>query len=201
MSFQHPRLCVDGHTVNILDDVGRVSVLFYLVSALNDKRGRKADTVLSCFSLVLLADYLLIGDTCAVKMLCRTLTVRAGAGGEQHNLDLSLGSVAAVRAAAALVLLLAVLDRSLMVQMRGLNVVDLSLLELLRLSVVPVLNGAVVARNTAVYLGLCSAIVALIVLAGDVTVILADGVGRAEGVVRQLIVLGDLANEVCSRLP
>lgn len=98
-------------------------------------------------------------------------------------------------------LLLAVLNGSLMAQMRGLNVVDLSLLELLCLSVVPVLNGAVVARNTAVYLGLCSAVVALVVLAGDVTVILADGVGRAEGVVRQLIVLGDLANEVCSRLP
>ena len=98
-------------------------------------------------------------------------------------------------------LLLAVLNGALMGQMRGLNIVDLSLLELLRLSVVPVLDGAVVARNTAVNLGLCAAVVALVVLAGDVTVILADGVGRAEGVIRQLIVLGDLANEVCSRLP
>lgn len=81
------------------------------------------------------------------------------------------------------------------------DVVLLAVLELLHLAVVPVLHGTVVAGDAAPDLGVLAALGAGEVLAGNVAVVVADGVRRAHRVVRQLVVLGDLAHEVCRGLP
>ena len=73
--------------------------------------------------------------------------------------------------------------------------------ELLRLAVVPVLHGAVITGNPAVDLGTLATERADGLLAGEVTVGPADGVGRGEGVIRQTVVLGDLPHQVCGSLP
>ena len=72
---------------------------------------------------------------------------------------------------------------------------------LLGLSFVPVLHGAVIAGDAAVYLRGFAALGAGKLLAVKVAVVLADGIGGAESVVRQLVVLGYLADKICRRLP
>ena len=67
--------------------------------------------------------------------------------------------------------------------------VFLALLVLLGLTGVPVLHGAVVAGDAAVDLGALAAVRAGELLAGEVAVVFADGVGGAEGVVGQLVVI------------
>ena len=65
-------------------------------------------------------------------------------------------------------------------------VVGLPLLELLGLAVVPVLYRPVVSGDPAVDLGLLSALGTYAYLAGYVSVVPAYGIGRGDGVVRQL---------------
>ena len=81
------------------------------------------------------------------------------------------------------------------------DIVDLSVLEFLRLAVVPVLNGAVVAGDTAVDFGLSSAYRAGVLFAAQISVILAYRIGRGQRVVRKLIVVRDLLDESRRRLP
>ena len=81
------------------------------------------------------------------------------------------------------------------------NVVDLSVLILLSLTVVPVLNGTVVAGDTGVDLGLLAALGAGELLACDIAVGSADRVGGRHGVVGKLVVFGDLSDEGRGSLP
>ena len=92
-------------------------------------------------------------------------------------------------------------DRPVVLEHRVVDDVFPALLVLLGLTGVPVLHGAVVAGDAAVDLGGLAALRAGEMLAADVAVVLADGVGGREGVVGQLVVLGDLAHEVCCGLP
>ena len=65
------------------------------------------------------------------------------------------------------------------------HVIDLAVLELLGLAVVPVLHRTIVAGNAGIDLGLLAAVGAAILLAGQIAVIRADGVGGRQGVVGQ----------------
>ena len=93
------------------------------------------------------------------------------------------------------------LDGAVVGELGGADVVLAALLVLLRLACVPVLDGAVVAGDAAVDLGVLTAVGALELLAAQIAVILADGIGRGEGVVRELVVLSDLADKICCGLP
>ena len=81
------------------------------------------------------------------------------------------------------------------------EIVELAILEFLSLAVVPVLHWAIVAGDAAVDFGLVAADRAGELLAGDVAVVFADGIGWRQGVVRQLVVLGDLAHEIGGCFP
>ena len=81
------------------------------------------------------------------------------------------------------------------------DIVDLSVLVLLGLTVVPVLDRAVISRDTAVNLRLCSADRACKLLSCQISVFAAYGIGRRHRVVRQLVVFGDLAYQICCSLP
>ena len=92
-------------------------------------------------------------------------------------------------------------QHALMGQVGVADVVHLAILELLRLAVVPVLHRAVVAGDAAVDLGAFAALGADRHLAGQIAVVLAHGIGGGQGVIGQLIVLGDLTHQLSRRLP
>ena len=81
------------------------------------------------------------------------------------------------------------------------ELVGLAVVELGNFAVVPVLDRTVVAGNAGVDFRFAAADRALEVLAVNVAVLRADRVGRGEGVVRELEVLGNLADEDGSVLP
>ena len=83
----------------------------------------------------------------------------------------------------------------------GSDVILLALLILLSFACVPVLHRTVVAGYTAVNFGALTALGTDKLLAGEVAVIFAYGVGRTYGVVRQLVILGYLADKVCGCFP
>ena len=87
------------------------------------------------------------------------------------------------------------MQRSCMAQVAVSDIVNLPILELLRLSVVPVLNRPVVTCNPAVNLRLLPAVRAGIDLPGQVSVVFAHRVGWAHGVVGQLVVFCDLPHQ------
>ncbi len=68
------------------------------------------------------------------------------------------------------------------------NFINLSFLELFGLAVVPVLNGAVVARYTRVNFRGFAANGAFELFADKISVVFADGIRRGKGVVRELII-------------
>ena len=79
--------------------------------------------------------------------------------------------------------------------------VSLSHLEFLRLACVPVLNRTVIAGDAGVDFGLLAADWALPLLAGEVAMVFADGIGRRHGVIREFVVLGDLPDELHAGFP
>ena len=81
------------------------------------------------------------------------------------------------------------------------GVVGLAVLEFADLAVVPVTYRTVVTGDAGVYFGVASAFGTGEVLAPDITVFRADGLGGGQGVVWQLEVLGDLAYQGGGRLP
>ena len=72
-------------------------------------------------------------------------------------------------------------------QAGGTDVVGDPIPELLRLAVVPVLHGAVVSGDPAVDLSALATVRADSLFAGEVTVVLADGVGWGESVIRETV--------------
>ena len=85
--------------------------------------------------------------------------------------------------------------------MRMWNIVNLTVFILLSLTVIPVLNGAVIACNTAVNLSLFAAFGANKLLACKVSVILTYRICGRHRVIRKLIILRYLADKICRRLP
>ena len=81
------------------------------------------------------------------------------------------------------------------------DIINLAVLVLLALAVVPVLDRTVVAGDTAVNLGLLAALRTGEMLTGNITVVGTDRVGGGHGVVGQLEVLSDLANQGGGSLP
>src|SRR5699024_6674800 len=81
------------------------------------------------------------------------------------------------------------------------DVVLAALLVLLGLACVPVLNGAIVTGNSAVYLGRLSALGADKLLSAEVSVVLAHRVCGRNGVVGESVVFGNLANKRCGSFP
>ena len=86
-------------------------------------------------------------------------------------------------------------------QMTVRNVVDLSVLEFLRFTGIPVLNRTVVTGDTAVDLGLAAAFRAGVNLSGYVAVVGAYRIGRRKGVIGKLVIFGNLADKVGGCFP
>ena len=80
-------------------------------------------------------------------------------------------------------------------------VVNLSLLEFARLTVVPVLNRSVISGNTAVNLARSAALGTSEMLAGDISVFLTYRVRGRNSVIRQFVVFRNLSYERSRRLP
>ena len=79
--------------------------------------------------------------------------------------------------------------------------VGLTIFVFLSLSVIPVLNWTVVTGDTGPNLSLFSADWAGVDFTIDITMILADRIGWGHGVVRKLVVLSDLTDELHAALP
>ena len=74
------------------------------------------------------------------------------------------------------------------------DIVDLAFLVFLRLAGIPVLNRPVVTRDPAVNLGCTAADRADILLTRDITVVFANRIRRGQCIIRQFIILGNLAD-------
>ena len=165
-------------------DVGEVGDGLVGVAGDDHQGGRLLDAVLGHQILVLLADHqLVVSHAGLVQEHPGGLAVGAGGGGEQDGLDVGGGSVTDGDGLCGLGG--GVLGQGLLTVQLALDV-DLTGLELGRLTVVPVLDGTVVAGDAAVYLGLLTAVGAGVDLTGDVAVGLAHAVGGRHGVVGQL---------------
>ena len=81
------------------------------------------------------------------------------------------------------------------------GVIGLAVLEFLHLAIVPVLDGAVVAGDTAVDLGLLAADRTGVLFARQIAVFGTDRIGRAERIVGQMVVVRDLLHELHGSLP
>ena len=88
-----------------------------------------------------------------------------------------------------------------MAQVAPAHVVDPPVPELLGLAVIPVLDRAVIAGDTAVNLRGLSAVGAGLLLPRQIAVVPADGIGGAHGIIGQLVVFRDLPHQVGRGLP
>ena len=105
---------------------------------------------------VLVGHELVVGDAGLIQEHACGLAVGAGGGSEQDGLDLGGGSLADLDGLGGLGLGGGVLGQGLLAVQLALHV-DLTGLELGGLTVVPVLNGTVVAGDTGVDLGVVAA--------------------------------------------
>ena len=97
---------------------------------------------------MLVGQELFVCKACLVQQRASDLTVGAGSGGEQP-----CAVVCVLRGSRLAAAGLFCIDGTLVSQLRTCNVVNLTILVLLCLTVVPVLNGTVVTGDTAVNLG------------------------------------------------
>ena len=67
-----------------------------------------------------------------------------------------------------------------------------AILELLCLAGIPVLHRTIVSGNAGIDLGLCTALRALPYFAGNIAIIRAYRIGRADRIIRKLVILSDL---------
>src|SRR5574344_2484779 len=79
--------------------------------------------------------------------------------------------------------------------------IGLTIMEFLGLAFVPVLDRPIVTGDTAVDFRLFAADRALPNFTGDVAVVSANAVSRRHGVVRELVVFSNLANELHAAFP
>ena len=135
-----------------------------------------------------------VGDARTVEEGLRHLAVGASRGGEEEEFgELRCEDVGFGLAGAVVAMLFFVLRRG--------DLVGLAHIEFLDLAGIPVLDWAVVAGDAGIDFGFASAVRALVLLAGDVSMLGADGIGRRHGVIGELVVEGDLANELHAGFP
>ena len=172
-------------------DAGDTGVFDRAVFRDGDQRRSLLDAVLPRQLGVLSRVELGIRDLRVFQKHLRNLAVRTGLGRKEQVLRLGVW-----RAGGAFVRFLLLLRGGALTAELGVrDVVDGALLEFLRFAVVPVLDGAVVTGDSAVYLRLLAAVRAFVDLAGEISVVFADRIGRRQRVVGQRIVLRDLAHE------
>ena len=138
---------------------------------------------------VLIGKELFVSKAGLVQQRASDLTVGAGCGGEQPCAVVCVGGRSGFTAD------LFGVQGTFVGQLGAFDVVNLTILVFLRLTVVPVLDRTVVTGDTAVNLGLFAALGAYKLLAYQVTVVLTYGVGGGQGVVRQLVVFCDLLGD------
>ena len=169
-----------------------------MVFTVDDHQGGGAlDAIADAQVLVVVGDQLLIGHTGLGQQLLGHPAVGAGDPAEQQHLTAGEGGGGDLFLHGLDLLG----DGCGLFQHRSAHIVHQAILELLALALVPVLHRAVVAGDAAVDLGLLAADGAAVLLAGNVAVVGADGIGGAHGVVRQLVVLGDLPHQSRCSLP
>ena len=79
--------------------------------------------------------------------------------------------------------------------------VGLSLLEFLGFAGIPVFDRAIVTRDTGIDFGFFSTNRALPLFAGEIAVILTNGIGGRDGVIRQFVVFSDFTNQFHAGFP
>ena len=180
-----------------LYDCGNADDLFNVLVIKDHKDRHLRDVVpLGCLPILIGVD-LLVSDPRLVQYGIEDPTIRTRPGSEQqiaffrrfvtaHAFGVSCGIA---------------MERPTVCQVRSTNVIGDPVPELLCLPIVPVLHRPIVTRDPAVDLGGFTTVRADSLLTGEVTVVLADGVGRGECVIREAVVLGDLAHQVCGGLP
>jgi len=122
------------------------------------------ETDLACEVLVFLNKELIVCDSCLVKHRSRYLALGAGLCCEEDGLCALCRSLCCYSRL--------VCGAALSLENACLRLVNYAVLELLALTVVPVLNGTVVACDSGINLGLVAALGALVNLAGDISVVL-----------------------------
>ena len=171
-------------------------VFFKACAVGDDEGGRLLHAEAQRQLRVLVRHQFFIGIARLVKIIAGDAAVRAGGGGKE-DAALFAGDG---RGALLRFLCGCRLDRAAAEDGVG-NVVFPTLLVFLRLAGVPVLHGAVVAGDAAVDLCALAAVGAGELLADEVAVVLADGIGGRKRILRQLVVFRDLAYQICRRLP
>src|SRR5574344_411321 len=162
----------------------------------NEKGRSLGDAIsLSGFFISRRVNVLVVDDALIEKHL-RHLAVRAGRRGEEQELSHFRGLSLFWMAAGASGLRADVIRIFILVDQIGLTIV-----EFLRLAFVPVLDWAIVTGDTAIDFRLFAADRALPNFAREVTVFRANAVSRRHGVIRQLVVFGNLADELHAAFP
>jgi len=119
---------------------------------------------------------LLISKVCFIKERASYLAVRAGCSCEK---------VCSIFCSSFFICNVFVnFNRNLFNHLGVCDIINLTVLILLRFTIVPVLNRAIVACDTAINLGHLSTVRAGVMLTGDITVILTNAVCWRKGVVR-----------------
>lgn len=136
-----------------------------------------------------------IGDAFAVEKQLRGLAVRAGWGGEEEELG-DFWSFGFLRMFAGAV----VTFFAYWMLVIGINV-GLPHLEFLDFTGIPVLDWTIITGDTGIDFGFLSAMWALPLLANEIPVLGANGIGWGHGVIRKFVVLGDLADELHAGFP
>lgn len=147
--------------IDIGFDFGYADIDLRAACAFYEQGRRLLDVVFAYKVHSFLGEHLGIADPCLVEHRGCDLAVRAGL--RRHKRNDGYGC-------------------ALVLQSGMTDVIELAVLEFLGLAVVPVLNGTVVAGDAAVDLSRLAADGAGILLAGQVAVLGADGIGRGEGI-------------------
>lgn len=90
---------------------------------------------------------------------------------------------------------------ALLFQHRVFDIIALAAVVFLGLAIIPVLHRAIITGDAAVNLCRLAAIRAGELLACQIAVLAANGIGGGDGVVGELIILRDLPHQGCSSLP
>ena len=184
---------ISADALDVFSDLAGVVVRLEPFAVGYDERGRFFHAEFARRRRVLFGVYHAVLHARLVQHHFAGLAVGAAAPGKQHRAADRRGRGGACRAVRV--------QRVRFFEGRVRNVVHLSVLEFLRFAVVPVLHGAVVARDAAVNFGLCAAVRAGELFAREVAVLLADGIGGRKGVVGEFIVVRDLFHESGGRFP
>ena len=160
----------------------------------NNEGGRCTDVKSDRELFILISIYLFEFDACFVKLGNGYLALCAGRSFEEiYAVGKDGGLSASVFTAGA--------SARVSMEVRALFGIHLTVFIFLSLAVIPILYGAVIAGYTGIDLRGFAAFGAGEMLTLDIAVILTYRIGRGKSVIRELVILGDLADKVCRCLP